>query len=595
MNSRRGLWCGLLLAVALAGCKSGPNSVNGPILPSTPAPTPTPTPSISSLSPASATAGGPGFTLTVTGSNFASPSTVQWINTGNPGFIGGTATFVSSTQLTLQISAANIAIPTSVQVTVSVNGVSSNTLTFPISPAASAGAQLVSTGANGATPNGSSHNPVLSFNGRFVAFSSDATNLIVPNTNFAEAYVHDTCLGVDGCTASTLLASAVNGGPAASPAEGNSLGGASPSIGWQGFLPPSGALSLPAGRYIGFLSAANNLISPLTAFQQAYMRDTCFGAAAPSGCVPSTVLASVTEISGEPNGAASEFVLASNTCDGAFVSAGTNLVNGVAIPNEVYLVSCGNVGLFQFGFTNTTLVSAGFAGAPGDQGGHQPAITADGRFVAFASTSSNLTGVPNAGNQQIYLRDTCLRMGSGCTPSTTMVSVDNAGNALSGSSQIPALSDDGRFVVFSTQTPAAGGGVTSDVLLHDTCNSSSAPVAGCSPSTVTISVAATGASANGPSNSSAHAVSGDGRFVAFSSSATNILAGGNPAAQVFVRDMCNTSSGSIPGCTPRTVLISSNGNGPIGGLNGAISHDGHFVAFENETSIFQIFVAATGF
>jgi len=591
MNSRRLLLAGLLaMAAVTASCKGGTDVLGN----SPPPPPPTPPPSISSLSPASATAGGPGFTLTVTGSNFANPSAVQWINTANPGFIGGTATFVSPTELTLQISAANIAIPASVRVTVSSNGTNSNTLTFPITLGAPSGAQLISTGANGATSNGNSHNPALSFNGRFVAFSSEATNLIVPNANFAEAYVRDTCLGVDSCTPSTLLASAVNGGPAASPAEGNGLGGASPSFGFQGFLPPSGALSLPAGRYIGFLSTANNLVTPTTAFQQAYMRDTCFGAAAPSGCVPSTILASVTDISGEPNGAASEFVLASNTCNGAFVSAGTNLLTGVAIPNQVYLVSCGLV-RFVLGFTNTTLVSAGIAGAPADHGGQQPAISPDGRFVAFASTSTNLTSVSNGGNQQIYLRDTCLLMGSGCTPSTTMISVDNAGNALGGSSQIPALSDDARFVVFSTQTPAPRGGVTSDVLLHDTCNSSGAAVAGCTPSTMTISVAANGASANGPSNSSAYAVSGDGRFVAFSSSATNILAGGNAAAQVFVRDTCNASSGRIPSCTPRTVLISSNGSGPIGGLNGAISHDGHFVAFENQTSISQIFVAATGF
>ena len=592
MNSSRLLLAGLLAMAALtASCGGG---ASGPANSSPPPPPPISPPTISSLSPASATAGDPGFTLTVTGINFANPSKVQWTNTANPGFIGGTATFVGATQLTLQISAADIAIPASVQVTVSSNATNSNTLTFAINPRAPGGAQLISSGAGGATPNGNNHNPVLSFNGRFVAFSSEATNLIVPNANFAEGYVHDTCLGVDNCTPSTLLASAENGGPAASPTEGNGLGGAGPSFGWQSFLPPSGALNFQAGRYIGFLSTANNLVTPTTAYQQAYMRDTCFGASAPSGCVPSTVLASVTQISAEPNGAASDFVLASNTCNGAFVSAGTNLVTGVAIPNQVYLVSCGLVA-FAFGFTNVTLVSAGFAGAPGDQGGHQPAISPDGRFVAFASTSSNLTSVPNGGNQQIYLRDTCLLMGSACTPATTMISVDNAGNALGGSSQIPALSDDARFVVFSTQTPAPGGGVTSDVLLHDTCNSAGAAVASCTPSTLTISVAANGGSANGPSNSSAYAVSGDGRFVAFSSSATNILAGGNPAAQVFVRDTCNASSGSIPSCTPRTVLISSNGSGPIGGFNGAISHDGHFVAFESQTSISQIFVAASGF
>jgi hypothetical protein len=591
MRAHRAVLAGLVVAVAdLAGCRLGPTFGNIPI--SEPTPTPASAPSISSLAPASVTAGGAGFTLSVNGSGFSSGAVVQWINPGNPGFIGGTATFVSSTQLTLQISAANIAIPGPVQVKVlTTNAADSNPATFVIHPAAAGGAQLISTGASGATANGNSHNPVLSFNGRFVAFSSEATNLVVPGTNFAEAYVRDTCLGADGCTPSTLLASAENGGPADSPTEGNGLGG-TPSIALQGFFPPSGAGTPSAGRFIGFLSTANNLILSGTAFQQAYMRDTCFGAASAPGCTPTTLLASVKEISGEPNGAASEYVLASNSCNAAFVSAGTNLVNGVTIPNQVYESTCGGP---VFDFTNTTLVSAGALGNAGDQGGHQPAISSNGLFVAFASTSTNLTSTPNGGNQQIYVRFTCQSAGPNCTPSTTMVSVDNAGNALSGSSQLAAISDDGRFVAFSTQTPAPGGGITSDVFLHDTCNSSAGMVTGCTPSTTTISVAAGGGTANGPSSSSAHAVSGDGRLVVFSSSATNLVSGGNPAAQVFVRDTCKSSGQSVSGCTPGTVLISIGSGGPIGGLNAAISNDGHFVAFENEASIFQIFVTATGF
>jgi hypothetical protein len=83
--------------------------------------------------------------------------------------------------------------------------------------------------------------------------------------------------------------------------------------------------------------------------------------------------------------------------------------------------------------------------------------------------------------------------------------------------------------------------------------------------------------------------------VAFSSSATNLVAGGNPSAQVFVRDTCKSSAGNIAGCSPQTVLVSSSGGGAIGGFNAAISYDGHFVAFENETAIFQVFVATSGF
>lgn len=62
-------------------------------------------PTITSLAPASADAGGPGFTLTVNGTNFASDSVVQWNGADRP------TTFVNSGQLTATISAADIAVP----------------------------------------------------------------------------------------------------------------------------------------------------------------------------------------------------------------------------------------------------------------------------------------------------------------------------------------------------------------------------------------------------------------------------------------------------------------------------------------------------
>jgi hypothetical protein len=310
--------------------------------------------------------------------------------------------------------------------------------------------------------------------------------------------------------------------------------------------------------------------------------------------MPTTVLVSTTQSGGEPNGPATEFVLSGNNCNGAFVSAGTNLLNGVTTPNEVYLSDCG---VTESNFSTVAVVSASSAGVPGNQGGQQPAIDAVGRFVAFVSTSTNLTSTPNGGLQQIYLRDTCPLAGSGCSPSTSLVSVDNAGNALAGNSELPAVSDDGRFVAFTTQTPAAGGGLTSDVFVRDTCSSSSGAVMNCTPSTTAVSVAADGGPTNGPSNSTAHAISGSGRFVVFSSSATNLIVGGNLSAQVFVRDTCNSSTGSVAGCTPRTVLVSVGNAGPTGGFDAAISEDGHFVAFVNDTigPVQQVLVAATGF
>ena len=481
--------------------------------------------------------------------------------------------------VTKPISAADIAIPGAVQVTVLNVAAQSNALTFVINPGPPGGAQTVSMGANGDAPNGNSHDPVLSFNGRFVAFSSEATNLISPNARFPQGYMRDTCIGAGSCTPATLLVSAVTGGTPASPAEGNALGGAIPSIGSQGFSPSSGAGLPPAGRFIGFLSAATNLVTPNTTFQQAYVRDTCFGPISLATCTPTTMLASATQSGGEPNGAASGFTFAPNTCNAAFVSAGTNVVSGVTTPNQIYLTSCsGNGPSGGLGsFTTSALVSASNSGTPGDQGAQQPAISSDGRWVAFASTSTNLTSTPNGGAQQIYLRDTCLLVSAGCAPSTTFVSFDGSGSPFTGSSQLPAISDDGRFVVFTSQVPALGGGVTINVSIRDTCNSSNGLVTNCTPSTTTVSAAAGGGSGNGPSTSSPHAVSGDGRFVAFSSSATNLVARTTSGNQLFVRDTCKSSSESVTGCTPTTVLVSVNGPGPTGGFDAAISDDGHFM------------------
>jgi len=567
----------------LSGCGGGSGS-------STPAAAPT----ISSLSPMSTTAGGASFTLTVNGSNFISGAKVTWSNSGNPGSNVGPVTLVSSSQLTIAVSSADIAIPCTVQITVSTSGGTSNTTTFVIDPGPAGGAQLVSPGAGGAKPNGGSTEPMLSFNGRFVVFASEGTNYISGGTRFGQAYARDTCLGADNCTPSTLVVSAKTGGSPSSPTEGNSLGGASPSVTLQGYLPPN---SLPtAGRYFGFLSTATNLVTPATNWAQAYFRDTCFLGSAITGCTPTTKLVSTTQSGIEPNGPASDFVLASNTCHGAFLSRGTDLLSGVTAPNEIYLTIC-SVNGSTVSFTTSALVSASSSGVPGDQGGEQPAISADGRFVAFVSSSTNLTSTPNGGFLQIYLRDTCLSAPNGCAPSTTIVSVDSSGNALGGGSKFPAISDDGRFVVFFTELSLPVSGLMGVVYRRDTCNSSSGPVPGCVPFTTTISVAADGSAANGNSSSSHHAISGDGRFVAFSSDATNLIAGGNPAGQEFVRDTCNSSSGNVSGCNPSTNLVSASNGSPIGGSGGVISNDGHFVAFRNESvaGVFETFLAATGF
>src|SRR5215472_6473083 len=111
MGLRRVL--GLVVAgcfsAGLSACAGGGASVFPP---------PGPPPSISSISPSSATAGAAGFTLTVNGSGFVTGATVLWRGPAHSGD-SGTVNVVSGTQLTAQISAADIAVPGPVQVTVS--------------------------------------------------------------------------------------------------------------------------------------------------------------------------------------------------------------------------------------------------------------------------------------------------------------------------------------------------------------------------------------------------------------------------------------------------------------------------------------------
>jgi hypothetical protein len=581
MSSRCLLWFVLFgILVGPSGCATG--SMIGP-------PSQVPTPSISSISPTSTVAGGAAFALTVSGSDFISGADIIWTNPGNPGFVGGSATLVSASQLTLQISAADIAIPGSVQVKVlnPNNSSSSNAVAFVIQPGSPGGARVISIGANGGTPNGWSYDPVLSFNGRFVFFISEATNLISPSAKFPQAYVRDTCLGADRCTPSTLLVSAVTGGDANSPVEGN---GPTPT-GFEG-LSPSG-VGTPPARYIGFLSTATNLVSPSPTFPQVYVRDTCMAAVTTPPCTPATILASVTETGGEPNGAASSFMFANKTCNLAFVSAGTNIVSGVTVPNQIYLTSCsanGPTGAFT---TSATPVSVSSLGVPGDHGGQHPAVSSDGGLVAFDSASTNLTSMspPYGSPQQIYLRKTCIGQNTGCTSSTTLVSLDsfnNGGPILYAASYFPAISDDGRFVIYTS----AGHLMAAFISIYDTCISSSVPVTNCTPSTTMVD-----GGVDGPGPSTPRAISGDGRFVVFDSAETNLVTPATSGRQVFVRDTCKSSSGTASGCTPQTVLISVDSTDTAtGGIGAAISEDGHFAVFQIFIGgVEQIMLAATGF
>jgi hypothetical protein len=124
----------------------------------------------------------------------------------------------------------------------------------------------------------------------------------------------------------------------------------------------------------------------------------------------------------------------------------------------------------------TTRVSVNSAGAQGDsRSDDRPAISADGRFVAFASLATNLVDDDTNGSYDVFVHD---RM----TGTTTRVSVNSAGAQGDGASTGPAISADGRFVAFSsfaTNLVDDDTNGTSDVFVHDRITGTTSRVSRC--------------------------------------------------------------------------------------------------------------------
>ncbi len=136
--------------------------------------------------------------------------------------------------------------------------------------------------------------------------------------------------------------------------------------------------------------------------------------------------------------------------------------------------------------------------------------------------------------------------------------------------ETPAVSADGRYVAYtSTQNDHA------QVFVRDTCEGAANQ---CEPRTALLSVAIDGATGNDDSRSPS--ISADGRYVAFSSAATNLLPEAPPGRQVYLRDTCAGAAGSS--CAPSTQLISTDSNGALVGTESilpSVSASGRFVAF----------------
>jgi Tol biopolymer transport system component len=101
----------------------------------------------------------------------------------------------------------------------------------------------------------------------------------------------------------------------------------------------------------------------------------------------------------------------------------------------------------------TTSVSVAGDGTIADD----PSISADGRYVAFASGDTDLVPGDTNGAMDIFVRDTCAGVSSNCTASTVRVSVALDGTQGNDCSFRPMISADGHFVVFSSAAKLGPG------------------------------------------------------------------------------------------------------------------------------------------
>jgi Tol biopolymer transport system component len=390
--------------------------------------------------------------------------------------------------------------------------------------------ELVSISSDGTQGNAESYAPSISADGRYVTFSSDASNLVEGDTNgVVDIFVHDRVTG------ETQRVSVSSDGT-----QGNGNDDYNTS-------------SISAdGRYVAFKSSANNLVDVDNGENDTFVHDRVTG---------QTTMVSVTS---DGTQCSSDYVTPAISADGryvAFASQASNLIEGDTI---------GGIFMYDRLTGEMTLVSVSSDGMPGNSYSDGPSISSDGRYIAFKSSADNLVEGDTNGVVDCFVYDRL-------TEKTTRVSVASDGTQPNGvcSSYVwslihgPSISADGRYVAFSSTatnlvdvfTEYPDIYIYAGIYVHDRLTGE----------TMLVSVSSDGSQANG--GSSLAAISGDGRYVAFVSDATNLVEGViNGYENIYVHDR-------ISG---KTTLVSVSIN-MLGGYNdlwgSSISADGRYIAF----------------
>jgi Tol biopolymer transport system component len=377
---------------------------------------------------------------------------------------------------------------------------------------------LVSVNLNGFGGNGNSTYGGMTPDGRYVAFTSDASDLVAGDNNgLSDIFVRDMVAGT------TVLASQSTGG-----VKGNGVS--------------SQPVITPDGRYVAFISTSGNLASGGLDNPDIFLRDL----------VGQTTVAMSSVATGSSSGATvSSLSITTNGRYVVFVSMATNLVSGVTqAGGEVYVRDFVGGGIL-WASSNATTTAQGILGGSAIPSSQHPVISDDGTWVAFKTGSNNVSG----GSAVIFEYNTV-------TAALTTV-YTNGIYELPYSDDFfgPEMTPDGRFIVFTSEEQ--GTNVFGSIRLWDS-------------QTGTNALVSTNLSGAYSANTLAQAasVTPDGRYVVFLSSAGDLT--GNTVdsgMHIFRRDM---QGGSI------TLLdVDTNGVGSTDftGTFPSVSTNGQFIAF----------------
>jgi Tol biopolymer transport system component len=404
--------------------------------------------------------------------------------------------------------------------------VSIGALLVPASPASAAsklvahnGLASVSTSAK--VGNKASFEPSVSSGGRFIAFSSIATDLVAGDGNAkGDVFVRDTLADT------TVLASVTSGG-----SQGNGVSD-QPSISAD-------------GRYVAFRSAATNLVvNDLNATTDIFVRDLVG---------KTTIRASLRWDNTQSNGDASHPVISDDGKTVTFQSSDDSLVSGSPSngKDDIYVRNT------QVGLTERATVTSAETGL--SAGGVDASMSGNGRYVVFTSETTQI-GTDTNGGRDVFLRDRT-------AGTTERVSITSSGDAPTGQSIDASVSDDGRYVAFQSDAhnmTADDTGPTFDgVYRRDRTLGT----------TLLLVRSFAGTAAGG--DSAGGEISANGLRVAFTSSAANLVPGDtNAQSDVFVRDIPTATTTMVSTTTAGTLLSGSS-------MLPSMSPDGGYVAYES--------------